>query len=335
MESIMNVVYSSSDLFSEIAAVSIYSLLMNNKRKQIHIYVIDNGIKPVNKDKLIQLVHSFNQTIDFFPIPDIEGMVGRKINVGRWNISTFGRCFLTSILPETVDKLMFIDADTIVRHSLEDLYDSDMNGMALLGVDDCRGGKYRENIDLPYDHNYINCGFMLVDLALWRKIDIEKQYIKFINDKNGDITYMDQGVINGVLGQKDLVGLIHPRYNCQRLFFDFPYEELIKLRKPSFHYAKNEYEEAVKDPTVVHFTTCFISGTRPWNEIDRHPFKKEFLEYKKKTPWGDILYWPDDRKKGKKFMSFVCQRLPRKAMISFISFVHTKVYPLVRNIKMS
>ena len=334
MEEVMNIVYSSSDLFSEIAAVSILSLLINNNRKHIHIYIIDNGIKKDNKNKLIQLVNDFKQEIDFLPIPDIEGMVGRKINVGRWNISTFGRCFLCSILPDNVDRLMFIDADTIVRHSLEDLYDSDMKGMALLGVDDCRGGKYRENIDLPYNHEYINCGFMFVDLKLWRKLNVEKEYVQFMNDKNGDITYMDQGVINGVLGKKDLVGLIHPRYNCQRLYFDFSYEDFIRIRKPAFHYKKEEYEEAIKDPTIVHFTTCFITGTRPWNEIDRHPFKNEFQSYKKKTPWGENLYWPDNRKTGKKLMAFVCQHMPRRMMISGISFVHTKIYPMVRNIKM-
>ena len=331
----MNVVYSSSDLFSEIAAVSINSLLTNNNRKKIHIYIIDNGIKTINKNKLILLVKNYGQTLDFIPIPDIEAMVGRKINVGRWNISTFGRCFLCSILPDSVDKLMFIDADTIIRHSLEDLYDSNMNGMALLGVDDCRGGKYRENIDLPYDHNYINCGFMIVDLTLWRKLNAEKKYIQFINNKNGNITYMDQGVINGVLGKMNLVGLIHPRFNCQRLYFDFTYDEFIELRKPVFHYSRQDYEDAINDPVIVHFTTCFISGTRPWNKIDKHPFKKEFIKYKKGTPWKDSLFWKDDRKTGKKFMTFICQHLPRKIMILGISFLHTKVYPIIRNIKMS
>lgn len=330
----MNIVYSSSDLFSEITAVSIVSLLENNPNENIHIYIIDNNITEENKAKLDRIVHSHNQKIDYVPIPDIEALVGRKIEVGRWNISTFGRCFLGSILPESVEKLIFIDADTIVRHSLKKLYQIDMKDKLVLGTDDCRGGAYRTNLDVPEKTNYINCGLMLVNLKKWREMKIENEFIKFINDKNADITYMDQGVINGVLGAKQLTGLIHPKYNCQRLFFDFTYDDIMKIRKPSFHHSREIYEEAIKDPIVVHFTTCFITGTRPWNEKDKHPYKEEFLMYKQKTPWGSDVFWPDNRKKMKKLMTVACNILPKSIMISTISIVHTKLYPWVRNIKM-
>ena len=42
----MNVVYSSSDSYSLVAGVSMYSLLYNNKdSNEINIFMIDNGIK--------------------------------------------------------------------------------------------------------------------------------------------------------------------------------------------------------------------------------------------------------------------------------------------------
>lgn len=331
----MNVVYSSSDLFSEIAATSIYSLLKNNSYNKIHIYVIDNNIGDEHKKKLYKIVERFGASISFFPLPDISRIIGRKIEVGRWNISTFGRCFLPSILPNTVDKLLFIDADTIVRSSLENLYFSNMNGKAVLGVDDCRSGNYRTNIDLDFDAPYINCGFMMVDLAMWRKLNIEKEFVDFINNKNGDITYMDQGVINGVLGKHNLVGLIPPKYNCQRLYFDFCFNDFIRIRKPAFSYDKADYESAISNPTIVHFTTCFISGTRPWNKNDKHPYKQEFLGYRKEIDWNEFSFWPDNRKLGKKAMTVICNIMPKALMISIISFIHTDLYPLVRNIKMT
>ena len=95
----MNVVYSSSDLFAEIVAVSIVSLLENCLGERIHIYIINNGIKLENQKKLRTLVEKYDQKLEFLALPDIEKIVGRKISVGRWNISTFGRCFLCSIMP--------------------------------------------------------------------------------------------------------------------------------------------------------------------------------------------------------------------------------------------
>lgn len=46
----MNIVYSSSDSYAEIAGVSIVSLFENNKDiKEMVIYIIDNGISDSNK----------------------------------------------------------------------------------------------------------------------------------------------------------------------------------------------------------------------------------------------------------------------------------------------
>ena len=47
----MNIIYSSSDAYSELAGVSITSLFENNKNiDDIEVYIIDNGISEKNKE---------------------------------------------------------------------------------------------------------------------------------------------------------------------------------------------------------------------------------------------------------------------------------------------
>ena len=139
----MDIVYSSSDSYCEIAGISILSLLEHNRNvKELNLYLIDNQISAENKQKLEGMIASFGRTLTYLAHPDIEKRSATEINVGRWNISTFYRLFLPSMLPETVKKVLFIDCDTLVMQDLTPLWEMDMGDKWLYGVDDCRGAAY-------------------------------------------------------------------------------------------------------------------------------------------------------------------------------------------------
>ena len=72
---------------------------------------------------------------------------------------------------------------------------------------------------------------------------------------------------------------------------------------------------------------------RPWVVGCKHPYAKIYLEYKAKSPWKDEPMKADDRTVPQKLLSFGASVVPEGLMVPCISFVHTKVYPLVRNIK--
>ena len=120
----MDIVYSSSDSYCEIAGISILSLLEHNRNvKELNLYLIDNQISAENKQKLENMIASFGRTLTYLAHPDIEKRSATEINVGRWNISTFYRLFLPSMLPETVKKVLFIDCDTLVMQDLTPLWE--------------------------------------------------------------------------------------------------------------------------------------------------------------------------------------------------------------------
>lgn len=332
----MNIVYSSSDSFAPITGVSIQSLLINNAdADEINIYLIDNGISEDNKSKLRQLADKHNRTLVFIDKPDLNKQVGLSINIdiGRWNISTFFRLFLPTILPSGVERCIFLDGDTIVRHSLRELWEMDLEDKIAAAIDDCRSDRYKTELGLSTDNTYTNNGVILIDLKRWRELGVEKEFIEFMIARNGSITYVDQGVLNGVLAKKGLVKVIPTKYNVMTVFFDFNFKELIKLRHPEHHLSEEEYNEAVSDPYIVHYTSCFYSGTRPWNEKNNHPYVGEYLEYKAMSPWKDTPQLPDNRKKLKKLMTTVCNIMPKGMMIAIISLVHSKLYPMVRALK--
>ena len=327
----MNIVYSSSDSYAEICGISITSLFENNKDvEDITIFVIDNNISDLNKTRLLNTANKYNRIISFVEKVDIEKITNTNIYVGRWNISTFFRLYLPSILPSNIDRVLYIDCDMIIRHSLKDIYNLDIGECSVAAVDDCRSDLYRADIGIKPGTIYVNNGFMLIDIKKWRELGVQEDFTKFISERKGDLTYMDQAPLNGVLGPKNQIYELPAKYNAQRIFFDFTYEQLMKLRKPEYHLTKDEYLEAIDNPVIVHFTSTFITGTRPWFKKDNHKFTKEYLYYKSISEWKDEPLRKDDRKLRKKIMTIICRFTPKFIMIPIMSYLHSTWYPKKR-----
>jgi len=330
----MNVIYSSSDLYSELAAISIVSLLVNNSDvDDINIYIIDKGISEEHKRILREMVESYGRNLFYLENIDIEKIASRKISVGRWHISTFSRLFMLQVLPKNIHKVIYIDCDMIIRYSLKSLWKMDMEGTWVMSADDCRGKKYRENIGIPLDSIYTNNGLMVIDLDAWRANDVETKFIKFIKKYDGDITYVDQGVVNGVFQPLKKVKLLPIAYNAQTACYDLGYEGLNACRKPVWAYSKDQFEKDIEDPIIVHFTTCFLSNTRPWLKKDNHPYREEFLRYRGMTAWKNEPLWNDTTPIMKKVMTASCKVMPKPLTFVIICIFHAWVYPFIRNVK--
>lgn len=327
----MNIVYSSTNSYAEMCGISLVSLFENNKDvDSIHIFIIDNGISNVNKVKLLQTAEVYHRKLNFIESPDIERTAHTSVYIGRWNIGTFFRLYLGSILPVDVERVIYIDCDIVVRKSLLSVYQMDLGRCSVGGVDDCRSALYQKEIDAPVEMIYMNNGFMVVDLKKWREEDTEKEFKDFIHERHGDLTYMDQAPLNHVLGNKKEIHALPAKYNAQRIYFDFSYKQLIRLRKPEHQLTEEEYNEAVTDPVIVHFTPTFLTGTRPWQKKDKHKFTSEYLHYKAISEWKGEPLRKDDRKFRKKVMTFICKITPKFILIPIMSYLHTVWYPKMR-----
>ena len=334
----MNIVYVCSDLYSELAGISMVSLFENNRdAEEITVYIIDSGISDENRSRLIEMAERYGRGLVFLSGKDVEGAAGTRIAVNGHsavkNVNTYLRLFLASILPETVDRVLYLDCDTIVTASLSELWHTDMGQAWAMGADDCRGELYRQEIGLPGDAIYTNNGVILINLKAWREEGVEEDFIRFIADHAGVITFDDQGVLNGVLGVRGRTGLLPPRWNVLSVYYFANLDEIEKYRHPVWAYTREELEDALRRPAIVHFTSFFIVGTRPWNAGDPHPMRQAFLYYKSLTPWRYAPDWPDNRTLKKKLSTKIYRACPRPLLLSVFSVLHTGLYPRYRMAK--
>ena len=91
--------------------------------------------------------------------------------------------------------------------------------------------------------------------------------------------------------------------------------------------------DAVSNPCIVHFTTCFMDGTRPWIENNNHPMIKQYLDYKQKSEWADTPLWKDNRSAVKKLSGKMFNILPQGFVAGSIGIVHDKIIPALHKIK--
>ena len=325
----MNIVYASDNNFAEILGISMISLFENNKGcREIDVYILDDGINEDNKAKLNSIGEEFNRTIFFKRIPNLHELAGVEIHTNsRWSLSAFSRLFLEKILPENVNKVLYLDCDILINHSLEDMYDTKLGEYYCGGVWDCISDGHKSNIGLLSSDNYINSGMMLISLDNWRKNNLCDYFIKFINSYGGDIPYVDQGVINGTISKH--IKILDLRYNCYTAAYDFSYKDLLRYRKPSVYYSDVEVENAKKNPAIVHFTTSFLS-LRPWVEGCKHPYVGEWLKYKAMSPWADVPLRKDNRSGKKKLAVNVYKALPNNVAVGIAGWLHAVVVPMIK-----
>lgn len=325
----MNVVYSASDLYSSLAGISLTSLLVNNMDiEEIHVIIMDNGIGEENKRKLRTTAEQYGRDIVFVPLTD--ALKGIKINIQKWNISTFGRLFEASSLPE-YDKVIHIDCDTVVNGSLAELWDIDMSHSVIAGASDCLSDQYRSNIGLKPEDTYVNAGVLVMNLKRIRELCLEMSFLSYIEKKGNLLTYVDQEVLNACVPENEKIEL-PLRYNSYSILHFLTYRQLKSLRNAKHLFAEKVFEDAIKHPVIVHYTGCFLEGVRPWIRGDHHPLKDLFIKYKKVSQWADMEEWEDKRSKKDKLIYIAARVTPKFILTPVIGYIHG-VYIPQKNLK--
>lgn len=288
----MNILFSSDDNYAQHLGVAIYSLLSNNTwATEIFIYVIDNEIGVSNREKLNSVISSFaNARIVFVPFKKWRDSL--TLNMA-WNISisSYGRLFVGSMLPENVDRVLYLDCDMIICNSLETLWGTDLGNHILATVQDDVKDSIKASIGLLPEDKYLNAGMLLIDLNKWREYNIEDKCLDFISEREGRVVHHDQGVLNGVF--RNNWYRLPLENNLMTIHYFFHRNQILRYYgEHSVFYSDAEIANAKKKPVILHFTPSFTS--RPWVKGCHHPLCALYWDILKKTPWHDAK--PQDDK---------------------------------------
>lgn len=326
---IAHIVYASDDKFAEILGISLISLYdKSDDLTDIFVYILDSGISNDNKHKLLSISTAYNRPqVRFINAKNINEEMSLNIKTDRGSLSQYARLFVSSSLPKDIARVLYLDCDIIVNASISKLWNLDIKEKTIAALSDVFSKYYRKNINLDKNDIMFNSGVMLVDLKKWKQHNVENRLIKFIEQHNGVIQQGDQGVLNSVLSKETYC--FSPIYNSITVFYDFSYDEILIYRKPDNFFSRQEIQEAIEHPVIIHFTTSFLSE-RPWVKGCTHRYVNKWLEYKSLSPWTDTLLWEPKKAKGISGLYIrLSRKLPRKALVSLSGLLHAYGKPIV------
>ena len=180
--------------------------LSTRRRGEVVFHLLHMPLHEKHRADLMGIEAEFGAQLVFYPLGEsavFRAFVERLPEGGRWSKIVYGRMLLPELLPEAVERVIYLDCDMLVRQPIERLYEIDLAGKPLGAVQDALTPfiplrrDMRQNADI-FDgaDPYFNSGMLVIDLAQWRSLDIRAQIMRIEQSGIMSRLYYDQDMLN-------------------------------------------------------------------------------------------------------------------------------------------
>jgi len=250
--------------------------IATTRRADLVFHLLEWQVSAAHRAELDGLVAEYGAQVVHYPLegdPTLRDLTAALPRSRAFPPIVYGRLLLDRLLPPEVERLVYLDADVLVRAPIEVLLGSDLGGRALGAV--AEPGRHRliAGDDMrarrgPFDpaEPYFNSGVLLIDRAGWAAADLPGLLGRLVASGEIATLYHDQDVLNlAFRGAWTELGF---RWNLQK-----PHPALKAL-----------------DPFIVHYTT----GFKPWRLLNyvafgstyRHVMTRDLVRRYRRYRWA-------------------------------------------------
>jgi lipopolysaccharide biosynthesis glycosyltransferase len=267
----IHIMYACDTTYAKYASVSVLSLAENTEKPvHVHVCLYDTCDKTLRGFETLENKYS-HLTLDVQEVSDDLSLFENPNT--HLNKYAYARLLAISNYSAS-EKLLYLDVDTVVENDVSQLFDLDLKGYPLGGVEEAEKEKnHKVAIGMEEQSKYYNTGVLLVDIPSWKKENVlnkAKHAYKHIPDRKRQSQefYADQDLLNVIFEGRwrDLPARWNPRA------FD--------NRAGGQILTRGELKEK-QGLSLIHFN----GKEKPWQYICRHPLKQVFWTYAKKSPF--------------------------------------------------
>ena len=267
----MNIVCTIDERYAQHCGVLLCSLFANNRDVQFRVFLINDGLSEGAREKLGRVARRFNQELTYC---EIDTRILRNAHISAHvSVATYFRILIPKILPEDLDKVLFLDSDIIVRGSVAELYNVAIDRYSHAAIENPLASGDARRLGLPAGSAYFNAGVLLMNLQTWRDEQVTERLLEYVNANAEKLIAWDQDALNFHLCGR--WRKCPPIWNAQEAFF-------VKFSASELGVSERELREVRSNPRIVHFT----GSCKPWNIYLNHPFEEEYFKYLAMTPWN-------------------------------------------------
>lgn len=253
----VHICFASDELFIPYMGVALSSVAQHSPNLSIVFHIFINQISEFDK-------HALREIAQKYPHIRLE-LYHLNVNYfnefwvsGSLSSACYYRLAIPSIL-DHLDKVAYIDADTLCISDLTPLFEIDISNYLVAVVEDVLDEANKMALErLGFNHQkpYFNSGFILFNLKKWREHDTDKQLEQLLTQvRHEKLKYHDQDILNILLQEQCL--FIPNQYNC----IIWTQTDLVA--------------ENIK---IIHFA----GGNKPWKF---HTGKTVYIDYYNNTSW--------------------------------------------------
>lgn len=253
----------------------LHSLFECNPAEQICFHFLHSEALPVEAlQRLGALCKRYGATFEPLQV-DTKSLDGFPLSE-RFPVEAWYRVILPTLLPG-LDRVLWLDADTIVLDSIVPLWEWNVSGRPLAACPNPVLYSFRAlmgELNISDRTKYFNSGVMLLNLEFMRSENYENK-LRAIGRKYFQwIRFADQDVLN-VAYMGDYVPLPLEWNVLTHSYLNVPETKRV--------FGNKAYRKALKAPKVVHFT-----GTlkfKPWSYKCGHPYRDHYLFHRTEAGW--------------------------------------------------
>ena len=298
----MEIVCSTDNCYVMQTGIMLTSLFENNREADIRVHVLHNGIDSNSITLIERIACDYGQKITFYLVDESLfsafpiGRDGQNTHVGT-SYATYYRLFLSELLPNDINRVLYLDGDIIVMDSLNELWATDMHDKAIAAVPDSYNNKieHYNRLHYPQQLGYFNAGVLLINLDYWRTNNVVSAFCQYASARPDSLYCHDQDILNYVF--RDCKIVLPLRYNMLNEYWFKTRHSVVSWEFDS------QMQYGQQHPAIIHFTGL----PKPWFSNCHHPMKPEFEHYRAISPWRDVK----ERKWGdiKHFIEHIAQKL--------------------------
>lgn len=268
----MHIACSINKKYIKYCSVMLQSIINHTIKKELFIHVLHNDLTIKDEIFLKDIFKGYPfLSFNFYKI-EREKFSIFPVVADHLTVETLFRLFLAELLPNNIEKVIYIDSDIVVKEDLLNVWNIDIGKYPLAAVPNLEGVMYRV-LGLKEKNDYFNAGFIVINLNKWRTEKYLEKFIKFTEGNREKIIFGDQDILNGVL-RGDWLRL-HPKWNVQNSIYSFK-EDFLE------YYSEECYETVSNYPAIIHYS----SKLKPWNILNYQIKSEEYFHILKKN--GDM-----------------------------------------------
>ena len=222
----------------------------NNKEKNVIIFYL---FVPHNFDKTkVEVFDSLKKKylvkIHYFMIPPRFN----RLRKWTWGTATiYFKLYIPLVLPH-LERILYLDGDTLVYQDLSDLFNLDFNDNYAMGYP-FHGVRMMDKWGKKLI-NYINGGVILFNIKKITKDNKDAELFEFTVKNTGRLYFLEQDALNLIFYNK--TGLLPLKYGIYLFGNITTYHKKVKNELRA-ELNETELIEALENPAILHFAGCF------------------------------------------------------------------------------